>query len=102
MSQYESHALRRVCAGGLLAFLGVYALLEKKKLPRSWWRPLSRFYFFPMAVQLAFKFIVWPLDIINYKGKCTFNLAYPQFKKQNKYVIASRRGSHQVGGFYLS
>ena len=55
-----------------------------------------------MAVQLAFKFIVWPLDIINYKGKCTFNLAYPQFKKQNKYVIASRRGSHQVGGFYLS
>ena len=52
MSQYESHALRRVCAGGLLAFLGVYALLEKKKLPWSWWRPLSRFYFFPMAVPL--------------------------------------------------
>ena len=59
-------------------------------------------YFFPMVVQLLFKFFIWPLDIIKFKGKCTFNLAYPQYKKQNQYVIANRRSSHLQGGFYLS
>ena len=59
-------------------------------------------YFFPMAVQLLFKLFVWPLDMIKFKGKCTFNLAYPQYKKQNQYVIASRRNNQNIDGYYLS
>ena len=33
-----------------ISFLVGYALLEKKLLPRAWWKPLSAFYFYPLMV----------------------------------------------------
>jgi len=45
------HALwESTLAACLFAFLLLYILLEKKCLPRSWWAPLSSFYFWPMAM----------------------------------------------------
>ena len=50
--QHHGHMTRRALtlssAIFLSCFLFGYFLLEKKLLPRKWWRPVSRFYFYPM------------------------------------------------------
>ncbi len=46
----QAALLRNILLLVVSASLLLYALLEKKMLPRSWWRPLSSFFFWPMAL----------------------------------------------------
>ena len=40
----------RVLTTGVAAFFVVYVLLQKKWLPKVLWKPLARFYFYPMLL----------------------------------------------------
>lgn len=44
------HPAAASCAVLFASFLIGYVLLEKKCLPRKWWRPLSKFYFGPLML----------------------------------------------------
>ena len=46
--------LRTSLALGVTAFLLGYAALEKKLLPRAWWAPMSKFYFYPLMLPNLF------------------------------------------------
>ena len=39
-----------IIGASLLLFGSGYALLQKKCLPKRWWKPLARFYFYPMMI----------------------------------------------------
>lgn len=44
------HRLSTILLASTATFLFGYFLLEKKLLPRAWWRTISRLYFFPLMV----------------------------------------------------